>query len=541
MGRHVSAMNVRLLWLFFISCGLTWAVESGVEPMHREAPLVIHGTQVTVLRATLFGYTPAERAALAYRRLINLIDVGGPGVVGSRVVNDGTLLTIDGAEVLLLAPEDADRLLGETVNEAVSQAQAALTKIISEERGPVTHERLLSAGLKVLLVTGIFIVAVMFLVMMRRLLLKGVMHLQKKRSAIISNRVVESFIRDQLVRGLTLVIQVGIWVLGILGAYLWVTWCLSAFPMTRDVGNELGGRLLAFVFGLMQGIGEAIPGLAIVFFIVVLTGFLSHVVKLFFVRIETRGVNLGWLNPHTAVPTRRIIIVALWIFALAMSYPYLPGSGSDAFKGLSVFVGVMVSLGGAGLVGQVASGFILTYLGIVRVGDYVIVGNVEGVVASIGIFNTRIETIFKEAMSVPNVFILTNTTTNLSHFPGQHGVVVQATVTIGYDVAWRQIHALLLAAAKRTARLQEHPAPYVQQRALSDFYAEYHLCVYLLNPVERIPVLAQLYAEIQDQFNEAGVQILSPHYMHGPKKPAVVPRDQWLGTPSPIIQQPPGH
>ena len=534
-------MNVSFLWLFLISCSLTWAGESNLDPIHREVPLVIHGTQVTVLRATLFGYTPGERAALAYRRLVKLIDVGGPGVVGSRVANDGTLLTIDGADVLLLAPEDADRLLGETITEAVSRAQSALTKIISEEQGPVTHERLLSAGLKVLLVTGIFIVAVMFLMMMRRLLLNGVRHLQKRRSEIIFNRDVESFIRDQLVRGLTWTIQVIIWAFGILGGYLWLTWCLSAFPLTRDVGNELGGRLLSFVIGLMRGVGEAIPGLAIVLFIVVMTGFLSHVVKLFFVRIETRRINLGWLNQNTAVPTRRITIVVLWIFAIAMSYPYLPGSGSDAFKGLSVFVGVLVSLGGAGLVGQVASGFILTYLGIIRVGDYVLVGNVEGVVASIGIFNTRIETIFNEAMSVPNVFILTNTTTNLTRFPGQHGVVVQATVTIGYDVAWRQIHSLLLAAAKRTTRLQEHPAPYVQQRALSDFYVEYHLCAYLLNPVERIPVMSQLYAEIQDQFNEAGVQILSPHYMHEPKKPAVVPRDQWLGMTSAVVPQAPGQ
>ena len=296
-----------------------------------------------------------------------------------------------------------------------------------------------------------------------------------------------------------------------------------------------------FSLGLLRGIGDAIPGLAIVLVIVVIVGFLSHFVKLFFVRIETRRINLGWLNHNTAVPTRRILIVILWLFAIAMMYPYLPGSGSDAFKGLSVFVGILISLGGAGLVGQVASGFILTYLGIVRVGDYVIVGTVEGVVAEIGIFNTRIETIFKEAMSVPNVFILTNTTTNLSRFPGQHGVVVQATVTIGYDVPWRQIHTLLLNAAKLTSGLQQHPEPYVQQRALSDFYVEYHLCAYLLKPVERIPVTSQLFAEIQDQFNEAGVQILSPHFMQEPKKPAVVPREQWLGTSGPDIHHTAGH
>ena len=534
-------MSVRFLWLLIIGCSLAWSVESGSEPIHREAPLVVHGTHVSMLRATLFGYTPAERAALAYRRLVSLIDAGGPGVVGSREVSDGVLLTIDGADALLLVPEDANRLLGETGVEAVNRAREALTRIVSEERGPVTNERLMAAGLKVLAATGIFMSVIVALTLLRRLMQRGITYLQRHRSEMITNRDVESFLRDQLVRGLRWMTQATVWAFGVLAGYLWLTWCLAAFPWTRDVSNQLGGQLGEFSLGLLRGIGDAIPGLAIVLVIVVIVGFLSHFVKLFFVRIETRRINLGWLNHNTAVPTRRILIVILWLFAIAMMYPYLPGSGSDAFKGLSVFVGILISLGGAGLVGQVASGFILTYLGIVRVGDYVIVGTVEGVVAEIGIFNTRIETIFKEAMSVPNVFILTNTTTNLSRFPGQHGVVVQATVTIGYDVPWRQIHALLLNAAKRTSGLQQHPEPYVQQRALSDFYVEYHLCAYLLNPVERIPVTSQLYAEIQDQFNEAGVQILSPHYMQEPKKPAVVPREQWLGTSGPDIHHAAGH
>ncbi len=474
-----------------------------------------------------FGYTPAERVKLAYRRIAALIDTGGAGVVGNRVTAEGTLLTIDASDALLMTVDDADRLLGETLAEAVTHAQAALSSTISEERGQPIRQRLISSGLKTLLVTGIFVAAVFALIFVRQFILRGLISIKPARGGVIANRDVESFVRDQLVRGLAWVAHIGTWGLAILAGYVWLTWCLEAFPLTRDIGNQLGEQLLDFAINLMHGVSAAIPGLLVVVAIVVLTGFLCHVVKLFFKRIEVRRVNLGWLNYNTAVPTRRISMVILWIFAVAMAYPYLPGSGTDAFKGLSVFVGVLVSLGGAGLVGQVASGYIVTYLGIVRVGDYVVVGNVEGVVVSIGIFNTQIETIFNESMSVPNVLILTTTSTNLSRFPGQQGVVAQAVTTIGYDVPWRQVHALLLAAAERTPGLLTEPAPFVQQRALADFYVEYHLCAYVLRPIERIPVMSRLYAEIQDQFNQAGVQILSPHFMHEPRKPAVVPRDQW--------------
>ena len=517
-------MKLRLIWLLLLGC-MAWTEE--LESIHHEAPLIINGTHITMLRANLFGYTPAERAKLAYRRMTTLIDAGGPGVIGNRVTAEGTLLTIDGADALLLTTDDADRLLGETLVKAVGHAQTALVGVIGEERGQTTSQGLISSGLKALLATGIFIAVVFALVLARRFFLFGLTRIKLGRGVVIANRDVETFVRDQLVRGLAWIANISIWGFGVLAGYVWLTWCLGAFSLTRDIGNRLGGQLLEFALNLARSVGAAIPGLAVVVAIVVLTGFLCHVVKLFFRRIEVRRINLGWLNHNTAVPTRRISMVILWIFAVAMAYPYLPGSDTDAFKGLSVFVGVLVSLGGAGLVGQVASGYIVTYLGIVRIGDYVIVGNVEGVVVSIGIFNTQIETIFNESMSVPNVLILTTTSTNLSRFPGQQGVVVQVVTTIGYDVAWRQVHALLLAAAARTPGLQAEPTPFVQQRALADFYVEYHLCTYILRPIERIPVMSRLYAEIQDQFNQAGVQILSPHFMHEPKQPAVVPRDQW--------------
>jgi small-conductance mechanosensitive channel len=248
----------------------------------------------------------------------------------------------------------------------------------------------------------------------------------------------------------------------------------------------------------------------------VITATLAHALRLLFDRIERRRIHFGWLNADTAVPTRRLGTLALWLFAIAMAYPYLPGSNSEAFKGLSVLVGVMVSLGASGLVGQAASGFIVTYLGVIRSGDYVKVADTEGTVDHIGIFTTRIITVFAESISVPNVLILGNQLLNYSRSPGTAGVVLRAKVTIGYGVGWQEVHALLLASVVDDPALRHDPAPYVLQRALSDFYVEYELCAHLIDPARRIPVLSGIQARILDLARARGIQLLSPHWMANP-------------------------
>ena len=515
-------------WLLLLVLPLAsaWSVEERLPP----AAIRLHGQVITVLRAPLFGYTPAERAARSVIRITEVLENSGSitEVVSSRIVDDGVLISIYQQDVLLMVPADADRLLGQTLDQAASAAAAALTAIIKEEHSPQSVERQLASWLKVVVASLIYAGVVVVLVLVRGWVTRLIVRLAQACAGAVQHRELAAFLQDQLVRSLRWAVLILAWAFGLLGGYVWVSVCLQAFLTTRDVGEQLGGRLLRVTLELIVTIGQSIPQLAIIACIMILTGVVVHVITLFFARIERRNVNLGWLNRHTAAPTRRITTVVMWLAALAIAYPYVPGSSSDSFRGISLLVGVMASLGGASLVGQAASGFILTYLGTIRVGDYVIIGQTEGVVAHIGVFTTRVETIFKEAVAIPNVFILTNTITNLSRFPGHDGFVLQAVTTIGYTVPWRQMHAVLIAAAERTPGLKRTPVPYVQQRSLSDFYVEYHLCCHLEHPVERIPVLSQLYCEIQDLCNEQGIQILSPHYMQEPAQPAIVPRDTWL-------------
>ena len=202
-----------------------------------------------------------------------------------------------------------------------------------------------------------------------------------------------------------------------------------------------------------------------------------------------------------------------------MAYPYLPGSSSESFKGLSVLLGVMLSLGASGIVSQAAGGFILTFSRTLRGGEWVRVGEVEGAVVNVGVFSTKIRTFTDEEVSIPNTVVLGTVTRNFSRPAVAPASILETSVTIGYSVPWRQIHAMLLEAAARTPELEREQPPEVLQTSLSDFYVQYSLRVRLHNQLRRPAVLSVLNANIQDVFNEYGVQIMSPHYVFDPHAP----------------------
>ena len=243
-------------------------------------------------------------------------------------------------------------------------------------------------------------------------------------------------------------------------------------------------------------------------------------------------LTLPWVYPETAQPTRRLVTGLLWVFALAMAYPYLPGSETDAFKGVSVFVGLIISLGSSGIVNQVMSGLTLTYSRALHVGDFVKIGDHEGTVVHLGSLSTKLKTARREEVTIPNAVVVSHTTTNYSRHADGEGVFVPTSITIGYDVPWRQVHALLLLAAERTNGLRREPPPRVLQTALQDFYVQYTLLACFEHAHLRVATLATLHANIQDAFNEYGVQIMSPNYEADPADSKIVPREKWYAAPA---------
>jgi small-conductance mechanosensitive channel len=277
---------------------------------------------------------------------------------------------------------------------------------------------------------------------------------------------------------------------------------------------------------------HALPGLFTVLLVALLTQCVTRIVQRLFQAVEGGDLTIPGLYPETAQPTRRLVTVGLWLFALVIAYPYLPGSDSDSFKGVSVFVGLVLSLGSTGQMNQAMSGFTLIYSRALRTGDYVAVGGVEGTVAQLNTLSTKIRTPLGEDVTIPNAVMVSQTVTNYSRFADTDGVFVPAVVTIGYDTPWRQVQGLLLLAAARTPGVRREPAPFVWQMALEDPYVRHTLLFCLERPADRLQTLAAMHANILDAFNEYGVQIMSPRYVVDPGAPKVVPRDQWFSAPA---------
>jgi small-conductance mechanosensitive channel len=268
----------------------------------------------------------------------------------------------------------------------------------------------------------------------------------------------------------------------------------------------------------------------LIFFV---TRFVTRLAGALFNAAESGAVAVPWLHPETVRATRRLVMVLIWIFAVIVAYPYIPGSDTAAFQGISVFVGLMVSLGATGIVNQLMSGLLVLYSRAIRVGEYVRIGEVEGVVTELGNLSTRIVTRRKEEITIPNAVLVGSTTTNYSRLAGSEGGIVSTSVTIGYDVPWRQVHAMLVLAAERTPGVKRDPRPRVLQKSLADFFVEYHLLVYTDSPEQRPAILSALHANILDAFNEFGVQIMSPHFESQPSERVVVPKNKWHDAPAP--------
>ena len=277
---------------------------------------------------------------------------------------------------------------------------------------------------------------------------------------------------------------------------------------------------------------NALPGIFSCIVIFLITRWVVRLGKAFFRQVSSGALRLSWMDADVAHATERIFTFVAWVFAAVVAYPYIPGSSTEAFKGISVFFGVVVSLGSTGIINQIMSGLFVVYSKALKTGDWVVVNDKEGEVLEVGLLAVKIRTIEEQEVTLPNSVIVNTTTTNYTRTGRIDASVVTVTVTIGYDAPWRQVQALLLMAAGRTSNLREAPAPYVVQRALSDFYVAYTLIAHLESEKLRVETTSNLNANIQDAFNEYGVQIMSPHFMIQPQKNVVVDRSNWYTAPA---------
>jgi small-conductance mechanosensitive channel len=494
------------------------------------ALLRIFNRPIVVLRATVFEHTPADRVMGIERRFSELVAKGKTQSLTTRQIPEGTVIDLDGELLMLVATGDVDQLSGETMESLVQRAIRDIQSALDSMREQHSIRYLLRATVKTLVATLIYVTLIWSGGRIKIWLWTLIGRWRKAVSKTLGGT--GKSVVPQLQVFYQWTVRVVFWVLVIAATHIWLTFSLSQFPYTAPWGNVLGHQLITMLRKLGLGVIAELPDLFVAVVIVVVTQLLTKLVRMFFANIRDRRISVPWLDPDSARPTGRIVTFIMWAFALVMMYPYLPGSGSAAFKGVGVFVGLLVSLGGTGLISQVMGGFVLMYTRSIKVGEYVRMGEHEGTVAHIGFLSTRLRTRKNEVVNIPNAVLMATTTMNYSRLAETEGVMASTTVTIGYDAPWRQVHAMLLRAAEKTGGLKKPPEPFVWQRALSDFYVEYELNVALADPEQRLPVMSALCANIQDEFNEHGVQIMSPHFMANPPEKVWVPKDKWHEPPS---------
>jgi small-conductance mechanosensitive channel len=314
--------------------------------------------------------------------------------------------------------------------------------------------------------------------------------------------------------------------------YIYLQLELGFFPATRSIANQILGYVLSPLVTIGKGFSTNIPNFLFIIVLVLLVRYTLKAMKVFFSSIEKERVKIHGFYPEWAKSTYQLLSFLIIAFSIVIAFPYVPGSDSPAFKGVSVFVGVLFSLGAQSSVSNIIAGFALTYRRAFLVGDRVRIADFAGDVLDTRLQVTILRTVKNEEIVVPNSMILSSHVINYSAKARERGLILHTAVTIGYDTPWRQVHAMLLTAARKTPGLLTEPEPFVLQTSLDDFYVTYELNVYTDKPEKMTVFYSELHQNIQDVFNEYDVQIMSPNYVADRAEPAIVTKERWYTPPA---------
>lgn len=528
---QATLLGLMMCALFSMSTRLAYAE----GPTREGVPLRVTNRFIIELQGPVAGYSARERVEEAQMRIGNALGNSKQQPKLSLLDTEyGTRILVNDQPVFLVTNADVDRQIGETTHLVAEHALIRLRKAIAERITHSTRGYLLRAASLAAAATLAYLLTMLVLSRVSLWLTRWLAATAAGSVRKLHPDGMRLIDLERILRWMRALIVMTAWFIRATLTVSWLAFCLSAFPFTRPWGEGLSENLLSLAKEGILTVMHALPDLGIVVAIAFLARVLVSALRWFSDRVEEGRIRLNWLDPESVRPTRKIATFVIWAFALVMAYPYLPGSDTEAFKGLSVLVGLMASLGGSSLVGQTASGLTIMYAKTIRVGDYVRIAESEGTVIAIGMVATRLRTGLGEEIVIPNSTVMGNTLKNYSRVFEGKGYVLDTTVTIGYATPWRQVHAMLLEAAGKTPDVVTAPPPIVRQTALSDFYIEYRLAAYTTaaSPDARVEILSSLHANIQDAFNRYGVQIMSPHYFADPPQPQVVTEQDWFKAPS---------
>jgi small-conductance mechanosensitive channel len=317
---------------------------------------------------------------------------------------------------------------------------------------------------------------------------------------------------DQEYKVVLFLVKIFRWFLYIVLLYIAVPVIFRIFPFTRGWGDNLFQLIWSPVKGIFVAVWEYLPNLFSILVIYFAMKYFIRFVKYLFSEVDAGKLKISGFHRDWAMPTFSIVKFLLYAFMFVLIFPYLPGSDSDIFKGVSVFVGILFSLGSSTAVANMVAGLVITYMRPFKIGDRIKIADVVGDVEEKSLLVTRIRTPKNEVITIPNSAVLSGNITNYSSEAKNDGLIIHSTVTIGYDVPWKEMHQALVDAALRTDMILKEPVPFVLQTSLDDFYVSYQINAYTREASLQAGIYSSLHQNIQDVCNERGIEIMSPHY-----------------------------
>jgi small-conductance mechanosensitive channel len=480
----------------------------------------VNGFPVILSRDTLFyvftklgSYSPKERARVISERIYKLAEDYFYSEDSLAVVPSELTTDIIYGEETIISTSELDAVWMNTTREKLAVeykniiAQAIRTYKIQNSWQTKMKEILLAALVLLLLILIIYSTNRFFRWIKRKIE-------NQKGFGIkgIKIRSYEFLDAERQVRVMFSLINFIRWVIVLILIYLSLPILFGIFPWTGGLAGQLISYFLEPVKNILISIWHYLPNLFTIIVLVFFFRYFLRILRYFKFEIERGALKIPGFYIDWANPTYQIIRVLFFAFMLIVIFPYLPGSNSPVFKGVSVFLGVLFTFGSAGALGNIVSGLVLTYMRAYKIGDRVKIGDATGDVIEKSLLVTRIKTIKNEIISIPNTTVMNSHTTNFTAEAAEHGLILHTTVTIGYDAPWRQIHDLLIKAALATDLIEKNPTPFVIQERLDDFYVRYQINAYTRIANRQQFTYSLLHQNIQDTFNEAGVEIMSSHY-----------------------------
>lgn len=497
---------------FSFLCGLLLALltaataAAAAETAQPAVPVVFAEQTILEIEYGSGVYNERERAQIIESRLLAASRLAG----NIRQVQQGERIDIYWGQQVIVSvlPEDA-HLAG--------MSQEALANVWSEQIGKVLKQYRYERQWQQLGSNGVISLGLTLGLWMWLRLLRWV----KRRLHQLLGRYTAQGLRWQKVTLLSEEqIQVGISViwrvlqlaLTVAACYLYVYAVLRTWPWTRSYADQLLEYVLQPLAQIAMVGWELLPNLLIILITIAISRYVLLGVRFLLEQVRRGNIHWAGFYPEWIEPTYKIVRFVVWVLTLIAIFPYIPGAQSPMFQGVSVLLGIMVSLGSSSVIANAIAGFVMIYTRAFQLGDLIQVGEQRGVVLETSMFATRIQTFKNEIITLPNSLVLGSHVMNYSELARREGLIIHATVTIGYDVPWQQVQALLLAAAARCSLLMAAPPPFVLQTALNDFNVAYEINAYS-REAERLPaVYSELYTQIQACFQEAGVEIMSPQY-----------------------------